>query len=543
MTEDYDIAGAIKRIEDELIASMIRNLDRHRAEENEIGINWEQWQVKQLAALEDYKKQNLKKYKGVFGDIRSRIESIIRIQREAGNAEQEISILQAIKEGAKLHKAAAGVTGEFFRMNDRKINALIKATTDDMQRAEYAMLRMSNDKYRQVIYNAQVYAASGAGTYEKAVDMATKDFLRAGINCVEYKNGARHTLSDYADMAIRTASKRAYLTGEGEKRKEWGISTVIMNKRGNPCPKCLPFVGKVLIDDVWSGGSSKDGKYPLMSSAIAAGLYHPRCKDGHTTYFPGISEKPDDKFTRKELDDIEEQSSLESKQQYAERQADSFDRLAKYSLDDENRRIYSERAKEWNLKASKRFTGYEELEKYIQSEYNGKVDNDIKTLNIRQVSQTLTEFEKVLGDFPNAKKFFTGINVSDRGKAAFLPNGELVLSSKYYKEATIKLLGIGFHEAGHLLELAVIYKNNPLLSSEEIYELYRSGQYAEQIVNDAFVRISTHKTMDELRKDISNYATISNSETIGDAVKDYYMNGYNASILSRQIIKVMREAI
>ncbi len=543
MTEDYDIAGAIKRIEDELIASMIRNLDRHRAEENELGINWEQWQVKQLAALEDYKKQNLKKYKGVFGDIRSRIESIIRMQREAGNADQEISILQAIKEGAKLHKSAAGVTGEFFRMNDRKINALIKATTDDMQRAEYAMLRMSNDKYRQVIYNAQVYAASGAGTYEKAVDMATKDFLRSGINCVEYKNGARHTLSDYADMAIRTASKRAYLTGEGEKRKEWGISTVIMNKRGNPCPKCLPFVGKVLIDDVWSGGSSKDGKYPLMSSAIAAGLYHPRCKDGHTTYFPGISEKPDDKFTRKELDDIEEQSSLESKQQYAERQADSFDRLAKYSLDDENRRIYSERAKEWNLKASKRFTGYEELEKYIQSEYNGKVDNDVKTLNIRQVSQTLTEFEKVLEDFPNAKKFFTCINVSDRGKAAFLPNGELVLSSKYYKEATIKLLGIGFHEAGHLLELAVIYKNNPLLSSEEIYELYRSGQYAEQIVNDAFVRISTHKTMDELRKDISNYATISNSETIGDAVKDYYMNGYNASILSRQIIKVMREAI
>lgn len=68
-----------------------------------------------------------------------------------------------------------------------------------------------------------------------------------------------------------------------------------MAKRGNPCPKCLPFVGKVLIDDVWSGGS-KDGvdpetgkKYPLMSYAISKGLYHPRCKDSHTTYFPGIS--------------------------------------------------------------------------------------------------------------------------------------------------------------------------------------------------------------------------------------------------------------
>lgn len=107
-----------------------------------------------------------------------------------------------------------------------------------------------------------------------------------------YANGARHTLADYADMAIRTASKRAYLQGEGEKRQEWGIATVIMAKRGNSCPKCLPFVGKVLIDDVWSGGS-KDGvdpetgkRYPLMSYAISKGLYHPRCQGFAYYIFP-----------------------------------------------------------------------------------------------------------------------------------------------------------------------------------------------------------------------------------------------------------------
>lgn len=347
MAEDYDIAGAIKRIEDELIASMIRNLDRHRAEEDDLGINWEQWQVKQFAALEEYRKRNLKQYADKFDDINKRIAGLITLQREAGNADQEIAILEALRKGARLYRTGIGISGEFFRMNDRKMDALIRATTNDMQKAEYAMLRMSNDRYRQVIFNAQMYAASGSGTYEKAVDMATKDFLRAGINCVEYKNGARHTLSDYADMAIRTASKRAYLTGEGEKRMEWGASTVIMNKRGNPCPKCLPFVGKVLIDDVWSGGSRKDGKYPLMSSAIAAGLYHPRCKDGHTTYFPGISDTPDDKFTRKELQTIEEQNRAEAEQQYAERQAEAYGRLAEYSLDNDNKRRYAIRQGEW----------------------------------------------------------------------------------------------------------------------------------------------------------------------------------------------------
>lgn len=142
--------------------------------------------------------------------------------------------------------------------------------------------------------------------------MATKDFLKAGLNCVEYANGARHTLADYADMAIRTAIKRAYLQGEGEKRKEWKIYTVIMNKRGSPCPLCIPFVGKIMIDDVWSGGP-KDGispitgvKYPLMSAAIAAGLYHPRCRDSHTTYFEGISTPPDGRYTREELNNLAE---------------------------------------------------------------------------------------------------------------------------------------------------------------------------------------------------------------------------------------------
>ena len=206
---------------------------------------------------------------------------------------------------------------------------------------------MANDQYRKVIFNAQVYANTGAGTYEKAVDMATKDMLSAGLNCVEYANGARHTLSDYADMAIRTASKRAYLQGEGQKRQEWGLHLVIMNKRGNPCPKCLPFVGKVLIDDVWSGGSKADGDYPLMSSAISAGLYHPRCKDGHTTYFPGISTPPDDKFSKQELAEVEARSKQEAGKQYATRQHDKFGRLAKYSLDPENQKHYQQKVEQW----------------------------------------------------------------------------------------------------------------------------------------------------------------------------------------------------
>ncbi len=371
---DYDITAAFEAIENELIASMMRNMSRHRAEETKEGYEWSMWQAEQLKALEKYKRENQKRYKKQFKSINKQIAVLIQQARQEGNMEQEIKILQAIKKGWKVHgkngsPRPKSMTAEFFRLNDRKLAALIEATVHDMQEAEKAILRKAEDDYRKAIFNAQVYANTGAGTYEKAVDMATRDMLSRGLGCVEYANGSRHTLVDYASMAIRTASKRAYLYGEGEKRQEWGITTVIMAKRGNPCPKCLPFVGKVLVDDVWSGGHSdgydpETGKqYPTISHAIECGLYHPNCKDSHTTYFPGIS-TADDKWTAKELRAIGVKYEAEQRQQYARRQAERFGRLAEYSLDTENRRRYKNKAAIWGEKARNKYAVSDEIKQH-----------------------------------------------------------------------------------------------------------------------------------------------------------------------------------
>ena len=363
---EYDIGKAFAAIEDELIASMIRNMRRHKVEEVDEKKQWSMWQAEQLKSLERYKKENQKKYQQQFKDINEKIEGLIRVARDEGEMDQEISVLDAIKRGFPAERISQEAAAEFFKVNDRKLNSLIDSTVKDMEKAETAVLRMANDQYRKIIYNAQVYANIGAGTYEKAVDMAAKDFLSAGINCIQYSNGARHTIADYADMAIRTASKRAYLQGEGQKRQEWGIHTVIVNKRGNPCPKCLPFVGKVLIDDVWSGGSRKDGKYPLMSTAIDAGLYHPRCKDSHTTYFPGIS-TADDTWTKEELEQIGLEYQEEQREQYASRQADKYGRLAKYSLDEENQEKYKKKAEEWKNVENQGRSGIMKLPRYTDA--------------------------------------------------------------------------------------------------------------------------------------------------------------------------------
>lgn len=346
----YEIEEAFKAIEDELIDSMIRNMKHHRAEELREGFEWTSWQTLQLNALRKYSSNNRKKFTKQFADINAKIEEGIRQSRLTGNMDAEIEILEAIKKGFKASKVAPGMQAEFFKVNDRKLDALIEATKNDMQKAEHAMLRMADDQYRQVIFNAQVYANTGAGTYEKAVDMATKDYLSRGINCIQYKNGARVDIASYAAMAIRTANTRAYLTGEGEKRREWGISTVIVNKRGHACLKCLKWTGRVLIDDVWSGGKKEDGDYPLMSTAMAQGLYHPNCKDIHTTFFPGITAEPKP-LTRQEVEESKADYMREQEINYANRQKDKFKRLADGALDPDDKAKYQAKAKEWKHRA------------------------------------------------------------------------------------------------------------------------------------------------------------------------------------------------
>lgn len=349
---DYNIKEAFERIENELIDSMMRNFSRHRAEETKEGYNWTQWQAEQLKSLEEYRKHNAKKFGKRFKTINGKVEEMIRTAKADGNASQEAEILEAVKDGFKApKKPSAHSTAEFFKVNDRKLDALIKSTTDDLKRAETAVLRMSNDKYRKAIFNAQVAMNTGAVTYEKAVDMACKDMLNAGLNCVEYKNGARHTLSDYADMAVKTANKRAYLRGEGEKRAEWGVSLVVVNSRQGGCPDCAKYIGKVFIDDVYSNGKKSDGNYPLLSTAIKNGLFHPRCKDSTSTYYPELDDL-DAPLSEDEIKELDRQRGIEGKQQYAQRQAERFDRRAEYSLDEDNKRIAQTRADEWHDRAN-----------------------------------------------------------------------------------------------------------------------------------------------------------------------------------------------
>ena len=146
--------------------------------------------------------------------------------------------------------------------------------------------------------------ATGAITYEKAVDMAVADFLAQGINCIEYKDGRRVNIADYVRMVLRTTSTRTALQGKAESWKLRGYDTVQVSSYGMCSKTCLPWQGRAYINDAftdWQGETKlengvKFGKslycgkwFPLLSSAIEHGLFHPNCRHSINLYIEGVT--------------------------------------------------------------------------------------------------------------------------------------------------------------------------------------------------------------------------------------------------------------
>ena len=419
MSEEYDLARAFRRIEDSLIDSMMRNFKRHRAEEDELGYNWEQWQVKQLEALETYRRNNREKFSTEFAELNDKVGEMLRNTASDAAYKQERRILEAIRKGYKPDRGTAQTQAAFFKLNERKMNALVEATTHDLEKAEFAVLRRSNDAYRKAIFDAQVFMNSGSGTYEQAVDMAVKDMLSAGLQCVEYSNGARHTLPDYSEMAIRTANKRAYLRGQGDMLNKYGVTTVIINRRHGACGKCADYVGMVFIDDVYAGGKPTDagGKYPLLSDAMKSGLFHPRCKDSASPYFEGISTPPDrEVLPKKAQEDLTEIERAEQKEQYGRRMEKMYRRLEKYALDPGNKKMYRDRAEQW-AEYTEKWQSYHEYRKrnnaiYVEITSENRIAN-IKKSGVAGNTATIETWEN--NNYKNIAE--KGLLITSKGQA------------------------------------------------------------------------------------------------------------------------------
>lgn len=494
--QEYNIKSVMEEIEQDLIVRMKRTLWSHKEDEKTKGFNWPQWQALKIKQFEDYKKANKDIFEEKTKPLNKYLYKHIKKQFKEGASRTN---KEATKAGF-IKKEDSQLGGSFFGLNHRKLDALIKSTKVDMKDVKYATLRMANDQYRHIIYKAQVYANTGAGTVKQAIDMATKDFLAKGFNCIEYKDGSRHNIADYCDMAIRTANKRANLMGEGEMRKKLGNSLVYISKHGGACDKCTPWEGRVYIDNVWSGGTEKDGKYPMLSTAIEGGLFHPRCQHGSSTYYEKINNEP------KEVTQAKHNHNKEDKYtQYLQQRQKQYERLAIGSLLPENIENYQNKANELKKQIESSKIELSDKEQYAINQYIGSesyILNETLRKELKLTEQQkvfINNLDKALDKFPKYEGDVTRSVLLDKDTLKDFLEKHKSKNNVIYKAYTSTTVGNRYNNVSNV-ELHIKSKSGKDIRkfNKEEQEILFKRNTKFQIINSKIINNIYHIFMEEI---------------------------------------------
>lgn len=333
MANPYDVNIVFAEMEQELIKSFKRNMHKYTDTSD-------MWQAMKMKDLEMYRREVAREVARSTSRAKKLSEIVLKSDFLKG-AEKVDAFMKQFKLDVKPTSE-----NDFFRLNRRKLNVMLDSVYGDLDNAAHAVYRQMDDVYRQTLFKAEIAKNSGVYTPEQAIDVATKDFLEKGINCIKYANGAMVNIASYSEMVVRTSSKKAMLTSEGLRNQEWGVSTIQITQHGSTCPLCSPWQGMVLIDDVYSGGKATDGPYPLLSTAMAEGLFHPNCRHGSGTYFEGISAAP----VPYNQEEVEAKYEKEQQQRYNERKIREWKRKALGSMDEGNKRKAEAKVKEWQAR-------------------------------------------------------------------------------------------------------------------------------------------------------------------------------------------------
>lgn len=348
-----DIAKIFEQIELRLIASLKRNLHKHKAWEQKEGFNWSAWQAEKLRNLEKFRRENIYIMNEYVDVIDNETRQLMEEQFREGEKLVNSQLEELRQDNPEADKTGLVTHENFFGVNEEKMKSLITDITELEKKAETAALRMTDDVYRQTVNRVQLDMATGSTTITKAIDEAVKDFLEKGINCIEYKDGRRVNIADYVRMALRTTSQRAALQGKAKRFAELGYDTVMTSQYSMCSKTCEPYQGKVFIDDVftiWHGEVNGDygksnycGKwFMLLSVAIRNGLFHPNCRHTLLNYEDGITNIP------KPIDSerLQQRRKLEQKQRQLENKIRKLKRLKEGTFDLTIAKAYGKKLRE-----------------------------------------------------------------------------------------------------------------------------------------------------------------------------------------------------
>lgn len=212
-------------------------------------------------------------------------------------------------------------------------------------------------------------------------------------------------------------------------------------------------------------------------------------------------------------------------------------------------------------------TDFDSLSSYMLANYGVTVDESVRDLDFSAVQQSLMGVEQVMGEFPQAQDMLKEISTGRNGVMAASFNGKITFNPNYYQDgnpsvattmvqggttgfhpANTGVLEVGSHEMGHLLERALIEQSHSgegALAQLARAQAWNKCTEATSIISEACKLAKQTEEgkgflNSQLKAMVSGYATKNNSECLAECVADYVANGENASILSKEVWKILK---
>lgn len=259
----------------------------------------------------------------LLGEARRLVRRILARLVPASRAIESRAIMASAAEGRRdalqLVRAAGGGRGGavppgsalaapddgFFDLSmphgERAAQAIRDDVVSSLEDVRFRITRLPDDVYKMIAPHGAIYQVIDQGVSPaQAQAMAWRVFVREGVTGFTDKSGRNWSLSAYVEMAVRTASARAYNASHLARMRALGVEYFTIPPTGHPCPLCFPWQGKVLTV----------GKIPnprirvdaTIAEATLAGLFHPNCRHPLLPVFPGVTVIPDPVEWTPELD-------------------------------------------------------------------------------------------------------------------------------------------------------------------------------------------------------------------------------------------------
>ncbi|MER6874224.1 phage minor capsid protein, partial [Amycolatopsis sp. NPDC000673] len=171
--------------------------------------------------------------------------------------------------------------------------------TSRLEALPLRVLRWQQDAYQTAVAAAAPDQLLGTGTIHSAQRAAWDRLAAQGVTGFVDRAGRDWNLASYVEMAVRTATGRAWNDGHLARMASAGVELVTITRSRHACQLCTRWEGRVLA--LSGPASERQVEHTLTDETVTVdvvatveqarldGLMHPNCRHQFVPFLPGVT--------------------------------------------------------------------------------------------------------------------------------------------------------------------------------------------------------------------------------------------------------------